>query len=327
MTLKTHWALLCVVLLGLLASAPARAEDYPSRTITIVVSLAAGSGMDVITRLYAEKLSEAFGKPVIVENKPGAATTLAANHVANAPPDGYTLVVLTSIALSINLTLFKQLNCDPQDFTPISLYVKSPFVLVIDPSLSAKTLSEFVELAKKANPPLNYASIGAGSVQHMSMEFAKKRLGFDATHVPYRSTPQSVTDLMGGHVAASFLEAGLSIPLIKEGKLRALAVSSAQRLPLLPDVPPFAEASGAADYEGVSWHMLLVPSKTPQPIIDRLHTEMKRIMEAPEMRAKIAALGLIPYDSPSIEDMRSYIQSERLKWGAMVKQLGLEGSQ
>jgi tripartite-type tricarboxylate transporter receptor subunit TctC len=327
MTLKTHWALLCVVLLGLLASAPARAEDYPSRTITIVVSLAAGSGMDVITRLYAEKLSEAFGKPVIVENKPGAATTLAANHVANAPPDGYTLVVLTSIALSINPTLFKQLNYDPQDFTPISLYVKSPFVLVIDPSLSAKTLSEFVELAKKANPPLNYASIGAGSVQHMSMEFAKKRLGFDATHVPYRSTPQSVTDLMGGHVAASFLEAGLSIPLIKEGKLRALAVSSAQRLPLLPDVPPFAEASGAADYEGVSWHMLLVPSKTPQPIIDRLHTEMKRIMEAPEMRAKIAALGLIPYDSPSIEDMRSYIQSERLKWGAMVKQLGLEGSQ
>lgn len=292
-----------------------------------MVSLAAGSGMDVMTRLYAQKLSEAFGKPVIVENKPGAATTLAANHVANAPPDGYTLVVLTSIALSINPTLFKQLNYDPQDFTPISLYVKSPFVLVIDPSLSAKTLSEFVELAKKANPPLNYASIGAGSVQHMSMEFAKKRLGFDATHVPYRSTPQSVTDLMGGHVAASFLEAGLSIPPIKEGKLRALAVSPAQRLPLLPDVPPFAEASGAADYEGVSWHMLLVPSKTPQPIIDRLHTEMKRIMEAPEMRAKIAALGLIPNDSPSIEDMRSYIQSERLKWGAMVKQLGLEGSQ
>jgi tripartite-type tricarboxylate transporter receptor subunit TctC len=324
MTLKTCWALLCVVLL---ASAPARGEDYPSRAITIVVSLAAGSGMDAVTRLYAEKLSEAFGKPVIVENKPGAATTLAANQVARATPDGYTLVVLTSIALSINPTLFQHLNYDPQDFTPISLYVKSPFVLVINPSLPAKTLSEFVEFARKANPSLNYASIGAGSVQHMSMEFAKKRLGFDATHVPYRSTPQSVTDLMGGQVAASFLEAGLSMPLIKDGKLRALAVSSAQRLPLLPDVPPFAEASGAADYEGVSWHMLLVPSKTPQPIIDRLHAEMKRIMQAPEMQAKIAALGLIPNASPSIEDMRSYIRSEQLKWGALVKQLGLEGSQ
>jgi tripartite-type tricarboxylate transporter receptor subunit TctC len=324
MTLKMRWALLCVVLL---ASAPARGEDYPSRAITIVVSLAAGSGMDAVTRLYAEKLSEAFGKPVIVENKPGAATTLAANQVARATPDGYTLVVLTSIALSINPTLFQHLNYDPQDFTPISLYVKSPFVLVINPSLPAKTLSEFVEFARKANPSLNYASIGAGSVQHMSMEFAKKRLGFDATHVPYRSTPQSVTDLMGGQVAASFLEAGLSMPLIKDGKLRALAVSSAQRLPLLPDVPPFAEASGATDYEGVSWHMLLVPSKTPQPIIDRLHAEMKRIMQAPEMQAKIAALGLIPNDSPSIEDMRSYIRSEQLKWGALVKQLGLEGSQ
>jgi tripartite-type tricarboxylate transporter receptor subunit TctC len=327
MILKTHWTLLCVVLPGLLAGAPARGEDYPSRPITIVVSLAPGSGMDAITRLYAEKLSEAFGKPVIVENKPGAATTIAANQVAKAPPDGYTLVVLTSIALSINPTLFKHLNYDPQELTPVSLYEKSPFVLVVNPSMPAKTLSEFVELARKANPPLSYASIGAGSVQHMSMEFAKKRLGFDATHVPYRSTPQSVTDLMGGYVAASFLEAGLSIPLIKDGKLRALAVSSAQRLPLLPDVPPFAEASGAADYEGVSWHMLLVPSKTPQPIIDRLHAEMKRIMEAPEMRTRIAALGLIPNDSPSIEDMRSYIQSEHLKWGAMVKQLGLEGSQ
>lgn len=327
MTLKKHWTLLCVLLLGLLASSPARGEDYPSRPITIVVSLAAGSGMDAITRLYAEKLQEAFGKPVIVENKPGVATTLAANQVARAPADGYTLVVLTSIALSINPTLFKHLNYDPQDFVPIALYVKSPFVLVVNPALPAKTVSEFIELAKKANPPLSYASIGTGSVQHMSMEFAKQRLGFEANHVPYRSTPDSANDLMGGRVAASFLEAGLSIPLVKEGKLRALAVSSAQRLPLLPDAPPFAEASGAADYEGVSWHMLLAPAKTPQPIIDRLHAEMKRIMAAPGMRERIAALGLLPIDPPSIEDSRSYIKSERLKWGAMVKQLGLEGSQ
>jgi tripartite-type tricarboxylate transporter receptor subunit TctC len=327
MKLKSHWALLGVVLLGLLAPSLAGAQDYPSRPITIVVSLAPGSGMDTVTRLYADKLSKALGTPVIVENKAGAATTLAANQVATAHPDGYTLVVLTSIALSINPTLYKQLNYDPQDFAPISLYAKSPFILVVDPSLPAKTLPEFVKLAKASNPPLNYASIGTGSVQHMSMEFAKKRLGFEATHVPYRAVTQSVTDLMGGHVAASFLEAGLSIPLIKEGKLRALAVSSSQKLPLLPDVPPFAEASGATDYEGVSWHMLLVPSKTPQPIIDRLHAEMKRIMLDADMREKISALGLIPNDTPTIEDMRAYIQSERLKWGAMVKQLGLEHSQ
>jgi len=326
MTLKTCWTLLGL-LPALLAPSTTCAEDYPTKPITIVVSLAAGSGMDTITRLYADKLSEALGKPVIVENKPGAATTLAANQVASARPDGYTLGVLTSIALCINPTLFRHLNYDPQELTPISLYVKSPFVLVVDPALPARTVAEFVDLARKSNPPLNYASIGTGSVQHMSMEFAKQRLGFEATHVPYRSTPQSVTDLMGGHVAASFLEAGLSMPLIRDGKLRALAVSSAQKLPLLPDVPPFAEASGARDYEGVSWHMLLIPSKTPQPIVDRLHAEMKRIMRDPAMREKISGLGLIPNDTPTVDEMRGYIQSERLKWGAMVKQLGLEGSQ
>ena len=215
--------------------APVRAaEDYPSKPVTIVVSLAAGTGMDALTRLYAEKLSQALGKPVIVENKPGAATTLAANQVANAPADGHTLVVLTSIALAINPTLYKHLNYDPSDFVPISLYVKSPFILSTYPGLPAKTVPEFIALAKQSNPPLSYASIGAGSLQQMSMEFAKKRFGFEATHVPYRSTAQLATDLTAGHVAASFLEAGLSIPLIKDGKLRALAVSASQRLPLLP---------------------------------------------------------------------------------------------
>jgi tripartite-type tricarboxylate transporter receptor subunit TctC len=188
---------------------PVRAQNYPSKPITIVVSLAAGSGMDMVTRLYAEKLSQALGKPVIVENKPGAATTLAAHQVAKAPADGHTLVVLTSIALSINPTLYKHLDYEPEDFVPISLYVKSPFILTTNTALPAKTVPEFIKLAKESNPPLSYASIGAGSLQQMSMEFAKKRFGFEATHVPYRSTAQLVTDLTAGHVAASFVEAGL----------------------------------------------------------------------------------------------------------------------
>jgi tripartite-type tricarboxylate transporter receptor subunit TctC len=325
--LWSRWTLLSAVIFVLGLHSSACAQSYPSKNLTIVVSLAAGSGMDTLTRHYAEKLSQALGKPVLVENKPGAATTLAANQVATAPADGHTLVVLTSIALSINPILYKHLNYDPQDFVPISLYVKSPFILVTSPALPAKTVTEFIKLAKESNPPLNYASIGTGSLQHMSMEFAKKRFGFEATHVPYRSTEQLVTDLVAGHVVASFVEAGLSIPLIKDGKLRALAVSASQRLPLLPDVPPFSEAAGAPDYEGVSWHMLLMSSKTPRPIVDRLHAEMKRIMLEPEMKDAISAIGLIPNDTPSIDEMRSYIQSERLKWGALVKQLGLEGSQ
>jgi tripartite-type tricarboxylate transporter receptor subunit TctC len=306
---------------------PGSTQTYPSKPITIVVSLAAGTGMDALTRIYAEKLSLALGKPVIVENKAGAATTLAAYQVATAPADGHTLVVLTAIAMAINPTLFKHLNYDPHDFVPISLYAKSPFILAVTPTLPAKTVPEFIKLAKESNPPLSYASIGAGSLQHMSMEFAKQRFGFEATHIPYRSTSQLATDLVAGHVVASFLEAGLSIPLIKEGKLRALAVSASQRLPLLPDVPPFSDASGAPDYEGVSWHMLLISAKTPKPIVDRLHVEMKRIMAEPEMREKISAIGLIPNDAMSVDEMQSYMQAERSKWSSLVKQLGLEGSQ
>jgi tripartite-type tricarboxylate transporter receptor subunit TctC len=207
--MKRLWTFLSVVTAMLcLHSTTEATETYPSKNITIVVSLAAGIGMDALTRIYADKLSQALGKPVIVENKPGAATTLAANQVATAPADGHTLMVLTSIALSINPTLYKHLNYDPQDFVPISLYVKSPFVLVTNPALPAKTAPEFIKLAKESNPPLNYASIGAGSLQHMSMEFAKKRFGFEATHVPYRSTAQLATDLVAGHVVASFVEPG-----------------------------------------------------------------------------------------------------------------------
>jgi tripartite-type tricarboxylate transporter receptor subunit TctC len=327
MAIRPRWISFATMMLACSLGSSTSAQGYPSKSLTIVVSLAAGTGMDALTRLYADKLSRALGKPVVVENKPGAATTLAAHQVASAPADGHTLVVLTSIALSINPTLYKQLNYDPQDFVPISLYVKSPFILVTNTALPAKTVPEFIKLAKGSNPPLSYASIGVGSLQHMSMEFAKQRFGFEATHVPYRSTAQLVTDLVAGHVVASFVEAGLSIPLIKDGKLHALAVSAFQRLPLLPDVPPFFEAAGAPDYEGVSWHMLLMPAKTPAPIAERLHAEMKRIMSEPDMREKIAAIGLIPNDTPSIDEMRSYIQSERLKWGALVKALGLEGSQ
>src|SRR5258708_16393262 len=207
--MKKLWTFLSIVTAVLCLHSPIEAaETYPSKNLTIVVSLAAGTGMDAMTRIYAEKLSQALGKAVIVENKPGAATTLAAHQVASAPADGHTLVVLTSIALAINPTLYKQLTYDPQDFVPISLYVKSPFVLVTNPALPAKTVPEFIKLAKESNPPLNYASIGAGSLQHMSMEFAKKRVGFEATHVPYRSTAQLATDLAPGHVLATFVKSG-----------------------------------------------------------------------------------------------------------------------
>jgi len=328
MTMLVRCALVALSLLTINLSSPAQAQSYPSRNITLLVPLGAGTGMDIVARLYAEKLSAALGKPVVVENKPGAATMLAAAQLATSPPDGHTIGVLTSSALSINQHLYKQMNYSPDnDFTPISLYVKSPLILVVKPTLQVKSVPEFIQHAKAANPPLNYASVGAGAFQHISMEFAKQRFGFNATHVPYKSTGQSVTDLAAGHVDTGFVEAGASLPLIKEGKLRALAVSSTTTLPLLPEVPPFSQVSGASDFEAVSWHVLLVPAKTPKDVVDRLHAEMKKIMTDPEMKKRAADIGLIPIDTPSVEGMNDYIKAERVKWGALVDKIGLRGSQ
>jgi tripartite-type tricarboxylate transporter receptor subunit TctC len=316
--------------LGCLAlGGPLRAQgNYPDRPVTIVVSLAAGSGMDVLVRLYADKLQQSLGKPVVVENRPGASLMLAASAVAQAAPDGHTLLVSTSSAMAINLTLFKQVTYDPErDFVPISLYVKSPFILVVNPDLPAKTVPELIAYVKANQGKLSYSSPGAGVAQHLSMEFMKSRFGLEITHVPYRATPQSIQDIAAGHIALGWAEAGASIPLIKDGKLRALAVSSTTRLPLLPDVPPLAEAAPAPGFEAVSWHMLLAPAKTPREIVNRLHGEMKRILAEPEIRQKIETIGLIPFDTPSVEELRAYRRAEQAKWGELVKKLGLEGSQ
>src|ERR1044072_596040 len=262
--------------LALTVAAPARAQ-YPNRPVTIMVPLAAGSGMEVLVRLYADRLSTILGKPVIVENRPGASLMLAANAVAQSPPDGHTLLVSTSSAMAINLTLFKQVTYDPdRDFVPISLYVKSPFILVVNPDLPAKSVPELIKYVKENQGKLSYSSPGAGVAQHLSMEFMKSQFGLEITHVPYRATPQSIRNIAEGHTALGWAEAGASIPPIKDGKLRAPAVSSTTRLPLLPDVPPLAET--APGFEAVSWHMLLAPAKTPREIVDRLDDGVKGIM-------------------------------------------------
>lgn len=321
-------ALAAALLLSLSGQTPVAAQGYPAKTITIVVPLAAGTGLDSLVRLYADKLQQSLGKPVVVENKPGAALMLAAQYVATAPADGYTLLVSTSSAMAINPVLYKKVNYDAvKDFVPISFYVKSPFILIVNPALAARTVPELIKLAKDSTTPLTYSSPGAGVAQHLSVEYMKQRFGINATHVPYRSTPQLVADIVAGHVQFSFAEAGATLPLIRDGKLRALAVSSATRIPTLPDVPPFAEAANAPDFEAVSWHMLYAPAATPKAIVDRLHDEMSKIMRDPEMKQKASTIGLLPLDPPSIADTQKYLASEREKWGALVRKLGLNGSQ
>jgi tripartite-type tricarboxylate transporter receptor subunit TctC len=320
-------ALLAATIAAVAAGAPARAQDYPTRPVTIVVPLAAGSGMDALVRLYAEKLQVALGKPVVVDNRPGAALMLAAAAVATAPADGYTLLVSTSSAMAINPVLYKKVNYDHvKDFVPISFYVKSPFILVVNPDLPAKSVPELIKHIKDSKSPLSYSSPGAGVAQHLSIEYMKKRFDLDITHVPYKNTPQSIQDIAAGHVQLGFAEAGASLPLIRDGKLRALAVSATTRIPSLPDVPPFAEAAKAPDFEAVSWHILFAPAATPKPIIERLHAEMKKIMADPEMIKLTEKIGLLPVDSPNTDGIQKYLASEREKWGSLVKQLGLAGS-
>ena len=322
---------LMLAALAFVAMAPwtsAKAQTYPARPVTIIVPLAAGTGMDTLARLYGEQLSQTLGKPVVIENKPGAALMLGMAVVAAAPPDGHTLGIATSGPMAIGPALYKKINFDPtKDFAPIHLYVKSPLVLVVDPALPIKSVSELIQYAKASANPMSYSTPGAGAFQHLSTEFMAQRFGLKMTHVPYRSSPQSIADIAAGHVNLGFAEAGASLPLIRDGKLRALAVSSLARLPTLPDVPPFGEAAGAPDFEAVSWHVLLAPAGTPKEIIDRLHHEMKRIMSAPDMQQRTSNIGLLPIDSPSIEGIRQYIKSEQDKWGSLVKKLGLEGSQ
>ena len=316
-----------VAALVLAAGAPVSAQTYPTKPVTIVVPIAAGTGMDIIARLYAEQLSGMLGKPFVVENRPGAGLTLAPASVATAPADGHTLMVGVTGTFATFPVLYQKLNYDPRDFVPISIYVKSPFVLVVNPDLPVHSAREFVAFAKGKAPPLTYSTPGAGTMQHLAAAAIMQLFNFDMTQVPYRNTPQSVTDIAAGHVNAGIAEAGASVPLIKQGKLRALAVTSSTRLPALPEVPPFAEAANAPGFEAVSWHALVAPAATPRDVVERLHAAMAQIMAGKEINERMSQLGLIPFSPPPIPEMQAYIKSDQEKWGAIVRKLGLEGTQ
>jgi tripartite-type tricarboxylate transporter receptor subunit TctC len=265
---------------------------------------------------------------VVIDNRPGGAGVVAGETIAKGATDGYTLAVATSAVMAIRPTLFKQRPFDPlTDFLPISHYVKSPFVLVVPPSLPVRSVADFITYAKERPGQLSYSSSGIGGAPHLTAEFLKQRFGFDMAHVPYRNSPQSIADVAAGHVTASIAEAGASLPLIKDGKLQPLAVTSTTRFPTLPDVPSLAETLGIPDFEAVSWHVIFARSGTPPEIVDKLHGEMKRIVAMPEIQQKILNIGLIPHESPPTEGIQAYIRAEQEKWGALVRQLGLEGSQ
>ncbi len=307
--------------------AGAGAQDYPTRNVTIVVPLAAGTGMDTLVRVYADELQKTLGKPVVIENQPGAALMLAAQNVARAAPDGHTLVVSTSSPMAINQALYKKINYDAEkDFVPISLYVKSPFVLIVNPSLGATNMKDFIKKAKESDKPFTYGTPGAGTLLHLTMEVLKRDFQFKADHVPYRNSPQIVTDVIGGHITSAISETGAALTLIRDGKVNALGITSDTRHPQLPDVLPMAEAASLPGFEAVSWHVLLAPSATPKPIVERLQKEMAAITGSESFQKRATTVGLIPVKPDNVGGMLAYMKKERERWSALVTQLGLAGT-
>jgi tripartite-type tricarboxylate transporter receptor subunit TctC len=305
---------------------PAAAEDYPDRPVTILIPLAAGGAMDIIARTFAPKLAARLGKPVLVEERVGAGTVLAANDVAHGTPDGYTLLDAPSGTLTTNVTLYQKLSYDPvTDFVPIALYCQVPFVLVTNPSQPFKTIPELIAYAK-ANPgKLSFASTGVGAVPHLAGELLKSMAGIDMVHVPYKGGPPALNDVMGDHVQLFFADTAITPPLIASGKIRALGVTSKTSVAVMPDVPPIADA--LPGFEAVSWHLIVAQSGTPRPIVDRLHDEFRTVIKSPEIWQQMTSMGLIPVDTPSVEELQRFVKAEIVRWGDLVQKVGIAGTE
>jgi tripartite-type tricarboxylate transporter receptor subunit TctC len=322
-----NWVACALAALTLAAfSDSTAAQDYPSRPVTIIVPVAAGGSIDYLARLLGQKLADRLGKPVVVENKTGAGMVIGAMAAAKAPPDGYTMLLATSSPLAINVTVHKALPYDPmKDFVPVAHVANSPFTLAVNLSLPVNSVPELIKYAKDKPGELSYGSAGPGSPHHLFAELLKSKTGIDMTHVPYRGNVPAMTDLVAGHIQVMFSDPS-GMPLIKEGKVRPLGVSTVVRLPALPDVPPLAEA-GVPGFDAAAWVMLVLPAGTPAPIVDRLNAEMKSIVTLPDVRDAMAKNAVIPVETPSPEALQSFIAAEIARWGAVVRQAGIAGSE
>jgi tripartite-type tricarboxylate transporter receptor subunit TctC len=306
---------------------PAPAQDYPSRTITMVVPTGPGGGMETLARIFSRHLEERLGKPVVIENRAGAGGVIGTNSVARATADGHTLMVANSTNLAINVSLYKNLPYDPvTDLTPLVHHAFSPFVLVVNSSLPVTSVADLIKLARAKPGQLSYGSAGLGTAHHLFAEMLAAQTGIAVTHVPYRSTMQPLGDVAAGHLDFMFTDLPPAHGLIKEGRVRALGVSSKTRLAAAPDIPPLAEA-GVPGFEAVSWHMIAAPGATPAPIVNKLHFELRSIAALPEVKQRIHELGLIPVDSASVEALREFIKSEIVRWAKIVHDAGATASQ
>jgi tripartite-type tricarboxylate transporter receptor subunit TctC len=303
----------------LIATTTALAQQYPSKPVRFVVPYAAGGATDLIARVIGERLSAHLGQPFVIDNRPGAATLLGAQLVAKAEPDGYTLLMATSTTLAINASLYKNLPYDPvKDFAPISLAIQHPFVLLVDPKLPVHNVKELVALAKSKPGQLAYASGGSGSFPHLAMAMFQAMTGIDVIHVPYKGSAPALTDLMGGQVAMIFDNTALTY--VKSGRIRALAVTTKDRLSVMPDVPTLQEA-GVPGYELAAWQGVIAPAGTPRPVVDKLNANIVQLLREPETIARLTGDGgQIITSTP--DQFASYIKSEIGRFAKIVKDSG-----
>ena len=305
----------------------ASAQTYPSRTITIVVPFPSGSSPDGVARILAAKLTDRVGKPFIVENRPGAASLTGAADVAKADPDGYTLLVGGSSSFATGPALRKSPPYDAvRDFVPLALVGYVPFVLVVNPSLPVHSVTDLIKLAKAKPGDLSYGSGGPGHTAHIYAELLKQMTGIQMAHVPYKGSPPALNDIVGGHIQLMFGDALPSLPLIVEGKVRALAVSSGTRLPSAPDIPTMAEA-GVHGFDAAAWIMVVAPVKTPAEIVGKLRSELIPMLVASDVQSWITKNGMIPAKSQAPEDLQRFMSSEQSRWRGVLEEIGIAGSQ
>ena len=312
-------------LLAFLAfAAPALAQDYPVRPITLIVPYAAGGGNDVMARMAADRMSAALGQPIVIENRGGAGGSIATRQVAHAAPDGYTLGLGGTGTLAIDPTLYPNVGYDPRkDFAPVGLIATSALVVLVHPAVPAKTIPELIALAKAEPGKLTYASAGVGSGIHLAAELFAFMAGVKLTHIPYKGSAPALTDLIGGHVSIYFSSLPPAIGLVQDGKVRALAVTGPERSKIFPDLPTVAEA-GLPGYAAVLHYGIVAPAGTPRPVVDKLAGALRTAIAAPDVQQRIAAdgaevMGMTP------DEYAADIDREEAKWSDIVRRSGAKG--
>ena len=303
------------------AAGGAIAQSYPAKPLHFVVPYPVGGTTDALARLIGQKLAESLGQPVVIENKPGAGGNIGAELVAKSAPDGYTIFMAPVGTIAINVSLYSKLAFDPvKDFAPVTMVAATPLLLVVNPSVAANSLGELIALAKSRPGQLNFASGGNGTSMHLAGELLKSSAGIDMVHVAYNGSAPSITALLAGQVQMSFDQIVTALPQANAGKLRAIAVSSATRSPIAPNVPTFME-SGLPGFEVNTWTGVFAPAATPKEIIARLNSEIVKILKLPEVRQNMLRQGTVPVGDTS-EEFAAYVKAEIAKWAKVVKASG-----